>query len=492
MKTIFIPILVVVFCVNVNAQIVTAFAGTGISGYSGDGGLATAAKIGYINSICSDIKGNIYFTDLYNNRVRKIDVNGIITTVAGTGVAGYSGDGGLATLAELNYPSYIYVDATGNIYISENNNHCVRKIDTNGIINTIVGVSGAGTAGYSGDGGLAVLATVNRPANIIKDTIGNIFITDMNNHCIRKIDTSGIITTIAGNGTQGYSGDGGLATSAQLKYPMGLTIDNAGNLFFTDFANHRVRKITADGIITTIAGNGMEGYEGNGSAAAEAALKYPSDVDFDTLGNLYITDQFNSCIRKINTNGIITTIAGTGEYGFNGNSLQATETQFHYPSSITLRNGRIYIADSENFFIRTFCANNIELTAVPQSICAGESTTLSVSSLNSYTWSSGGVSLAQNTTISVTPSVSTTYAVNAIDNYGCQNKAQILVSVSPCTGVDELENGNDELKIYPNPANEMVNVESSLSPKGGTVEIFIYDILGNIVISSAELTFHNS
>ncbi|MBX3165177.1 MAG: T9SS type A sorting domain-containing protein [Bacteroidetes bacterium] len=469
----FIITLVLTFCLSVNAQIINTIAGSGNAGYSGDGGLAINAELNLPAAICSDTAGNIYFADALNHCVRKINQNGIITTIAGIGVIGYSGDGGLAVLAELSYPYGVCVDVAGNIYISVGNR--VRKVDTNGIITTI---AGNGTSGFSGDGGLATFAELKGTANIAVDNIGNIFIADMNNSRIRKVDINGIISTVAGNGTVGYSGDGGQAVAAQLGVPAGVGVDKEGNLFIADRYYHCIRKINTNGTITTIAGTGISGYSGDYGLAALAQLYFPTALDVDTLGNIYIVDELNSCIRKIDTSGIITTIAGTGTWGISDDGGEATNTALYYPKGMTYIDGRIYISDSQSNRIRIFCENKLEITASPNSICTGEATTLSISGASSYTWSTN--ESAAN--ISVTPVDTTTYAVNAIDNYGCQNKAQIRVSVSPCTSVDELENGNDELKVYPNPANEMLNVELEMKNESA-VEIYVYNILGNVILN---------
>jgi hypothetical protein len=209
----------------------------------------------------------------------------IITTVAGNGIAGYMGDEGPATEAVLNNPHGVAVDAVGNIFIADWINHRIRKVDTSGIITT---VAGNGTGGYSGDGGPATEGALNRPACVDVDAAGNLYIGDQNNNRVRKVDTSGIITTVAGNGTGGYSGDGGPATEAELNLAGGVAVDALGNLYIVEHYGHRIRKVDTFGIITTVAGNGIQGYGGDGGPATEAALQYPEDVVLDAAGNLYI------------------------------------------------------------------------------------------------------------------------------------------------------------------------------------------------------------
>jgi trimeric autotransporter adhesin len=349
-----IGFLFIALCSSVNAQIINTIAGTGVAGYSGDSGIATAAQLFYPYAISTEKSGIIYFSDWFNHCVRKIDQNGIISTVAGTGSSSYSGDGGPAALAQLHLPTGVCSDAAGNIYISDYGNRRIRKIDTSGNIATI---AGTGSNGFSGDGGPAIAAQLNSAINIAVDIAGNIFIADMNNDRIRKIDANGIISTIAGSGTPGYSGDGGQAVAAQLRSPQGVAIDKAGNLFIADANNHRIRRVNTSGVITTIAGTGVNGYTGDGGPAAFAQLYLPSDVDVDTSGNLYIVDEINCCIRKIDAGNIITTIAGTGKWGVSADGGQATGSTLYYPKGMGYRNGRIYISDTQSNRIRMFSEN---------------------------------------------------------------------------------------------------------------------------------------
>ncbi|SVE03033.1 uncharacterized protein METZ01_LOCUS455887, partial [marine metagenome] len=250
-----------------------------------------------------DKDGNLFFTEQGAHRVRKIDTNGVITTVAGNGTAGYSGDGGAATSAQLNYPRAAYVDTAGNIYISDRSNARIRKVDTNGIITTF---AGTGEAGYSGDGGAATSAKISFSYQLTMDSQGSLYFADSNNHIIRKIDTNGIITTIAGTPeTSGNSGDGGAATSAKLNGPLGVAFDTGGNLYIGDYYNEKIRKVDTSGNISTVAGTGTRGYSGDGGLATAATLYYPSVLTVDKSGNIYFCDSGNEGIRKIWKNGII-------------------------------------------------------------------------------------------------------------------------------------------------------------------------------------------
>ena len=278
------------------AQNIYTSAGTGVASYTGDGGLATSATIHQPIGCFYDASGNIYISDQQNNCIRKVNTSGIISTIAGTGVPGFSGDGGLATAATIHTPGGVFVDAAGNVYFADGLNNRVRKVNTSGIISTI---AGNGTPGYSSDGISATTSELNNPIGVAVDAAGNVYICDQQNHRVRKVNTSGIISTIAGNGVIGYTGDGGLATGAQVSYPNYVTLDATGNIYITDNGNHCIRKINTSGIISTIAGNGSPGYTGDGGLATLAKLYYPAGNRTDSVGNLYIADYGNKLVRKI-------------------------------------------------------------------------------------------------------------------------------------------------------------------------------------------------
>jgi len=336
--------------------LIKTVAGTGTAGYSGDEGAATSALLNYPFGVSVDASGNIFIADCDNHRIRKVDTVGTITTVAGNGTAGYSGDTGPATSANLNYPTGVFVDGAGNIFIADYYNHCIRKVDVTGIITT---VAGTGTAGYSGDTGLATSANLNYPTGVFVDGAGNIFIADYYNHCIRKVDVTGTITTVAGTGTAGYNGDDISATSANLYYPYGVCVDSSGNIFIADRENHRIRKVDTSGTITTVAGTGTAGYSGDGGSATSALLNYPFGVCVDASGNIFIADRENHRIRKVDTSGIITTVAGTGTAGYNGDDISATSANLYYPYGVCVdSSGNIFIADCSNNRIRKVFFNN--------------------------------------------------------------------------------------------------------------------------------------
>ncbi len=280
--------------------IITTIAGTGVLGSSGDGGQATNALFNIPNTVAIDTDGNIYISDAQNCKIRKINrVTGILTTFAGTGApGGFSGDGGPATAAKLFYPSGICFDKRGNLFIGDG--HRIRKVDINGIITTY---AGNGIAGVSGDGGPATAAKSGSGV-VCVDDIGNLYIADcgVGESRIAKVDTSGIITTFAGTSSNYvYNGENILATTANIN-PVGMAFDEAGNLFFADWYNQRVRKIDKFGIVTTIAGNGVQGFSGDGGLAINASLYMPQGIAVDKCDNIYISDNGNARIRKVTFN----------------------------------------------------------------------------------------------------------------------------------------------------------------------------------------------
>lgn len=335
---------------SVNAQNISTIAGNGTASYAGDGGSAMSAELNGPSWIATDGSGNMYISDAGNNCIRKINTSGIISTVAGNGTAGYTGDGSAATSAELNSPLGIAVDGTGNLYIVDYGNNVVRKVNTSGIISTI---AGNGAPGYSGDGGAATSAQLYYPQGIALDGSGNIYIADVGNYVIRKVNTSGIISTVAGNNSPGYSGDGGAATSAQLSQkPTSVYVDASGNMFIADQWNNVIRRVNAGGIISTIAGDGTAGFSGDAAAAVSAELNQPHSIYGDSLGNLYITDASNNRIREVYTSGNINTIAGNGTAGFSGDGGPAKSAEINSPVSAIEHYGRLYIADGTNNRIR--------------------------------------------------------------------------------------------------------------------------------------------
>lgn len=336
--------------------VITTIAGNGTGTYTGDGGLASNARLGLPTGVAVDASGNILIADRSYQRIRKAEASGVITTIAGTGTAGYNGNGP-AVLSRLNNPNSVVADRQGIIFIADQSNNRVRKVGTNGFF---IAVAGTGTASYAGDGGAATLATLNSPAGVASDVAGNIYIADQGNHRIRKVDVGGTITTIAGNGTAAYSGDGGGATSASLNNPAGIAVDAVGNLFIADKGNNRIRRVDTNGVITTIAGtNGVGGYSGDGGLAITNRLNSPTGVAVDSDGSLFIADQNNNRVRQIGTNGIITTVVGTGISSFSGDGGLASNAAVCLPAGVAVDiAGNLYIADQNNFRIRKVAFSN--------------------------------------------------------------------------------------------------------------------------------------
>ncbi len=346
---------VALLCAAMQAQgqTITTFAGNQPlgAGYSGDGGLATAGQLNKAKSVALDDSGNVYITDNYNNIIRKVNTSGAINTLTGAISPGFSGDGMNFTFGMYDRPNYIVLDANNNIYISDPNNQRIRMINSStGILTTI---AGNGTAGYSGDGGPATAAEINYPASIAVDATGNLFIADQNNNVIRKVDGSGIITTVAGTGNTGYSGDGSPATATDMGFPYGLAFDNNGTLHVSLYYEAKVLKIeNLTNVVTTVAGSTF-GYSGDGGPAIAAEMSGPWGIAFDYANNLYIADFENERVRKVNTSGIISTIAGTGSIGFTGDGGPATAARLSGPTDVRVGpDGSVYIAEYNNHIVR--------------------------------------------------------------------------------------------------------------------------------------------
>ncbi len=347
---------------QVNPGNLKTIAGNGTAGYSGDGGAATAAELNDPDGVNFDGQGNMYIADVVNNVIRKVDTSGNITTVAGNGTAGFSGDGGLATAAELNGPFGVTPDSAGNLYIQDTLNARIRRVDaTTGIITTI---AGNGTFGLTGDGGPATAAEVAEVQGSRFDKAGNLYVAQCGPAAIRKIDTAGTITTVAGTGIDGFSGDGGPATSAQLNCASGVAVDAAGDLFIADYLNNRIREVNVDGIINTIAGNGTPGFTGDGGPALAAEINLPNDVDVDAAGDVYIADSGNNRIREIDTTGVITTVVG----GLNN----AGSAGINAPSALAFdKNGNLYFSDAGNNAVReVFPAGALAFPTTPIGVAA--------------------------------------------------------------------------------------------------------------------------
>jgi len=347
----FLCILFVLFITNqLRGQIITTVAGNGTAGYGGDGGDAEAAELNWPTGAVKDNAGNIYIADQLNNCIRKVNTSGIISTIAGDTTTGCDGDGVIATSAHLFSPYGVAMDNSGNMYISDFFCNRVRKINSSGVITTL---AGNGDIGNTGDGGPATTAALDWPTGMVADDSGNVYIANEGG-TIRKVNPLGVISTIAGDGIPDYGGDGGASTAAKLHSPYGVALDHAGNLYIADGGNNRIRKVNTSGIISTFAGTGISGYSGDSGPATAAQLSNMfGGVTVDNVGNVFIPDGGNNRVRMVNTSGVITTIAGNGITGYAGDGMPATDAELNWPTNVLTDNaGGLYIVDYMNNRVR--------------------------------------------------------------------------------------------------------------------------------------------
>jgi uncharacterized protein (TIGR03437 family) len=347
---------------NTSSYTISTVAGSGGTGaagggFGGDGEPATSAQLSLPEAVVVDSAGNLYIADTFNVRIRKVTTAGTISTVAGTGTLGFNGDNIPATTAELRLPDGVAVDSFGNVFIADETNNRIRKVTLAGTIST---VAGTGTAGFNGDG-QATSSELFQPAGIAVDSGGNLFIADNGNNRIRKLTPAGAISTVAGDGTPGYKGDGLLATSAELNQPSGVAVDSNNNLYIADLANNVVRKVTSAGIISTVAGTGSFGSGGDNGPATSAQLFMPWGVAVDGAGNLFIADWGNNRIRKVTSAGTISTVAGNGTVGFTGDGLSAVSAELAAPEAVAVDAvGDVFIADTNNNRIRKLTPASVQ------------------------------------------------------------------------------------------------------------------------------------
>jgi uncharacterized protein (TIGR03437 family) len=434
---------------------ITTYAGASKCCASADGGPATSAWLSGDNGIAMDRQGNLYLWDS-GSTIRKVNANGIISTVAGNGAPGYTGDGGPATSASLfanGSISGLAVDAAGNLYISDGENHVIRKVNTAGIISTF---AGTGAPGFSGDGGPATAATLNFPAGIALDSAGNLYIADASNNRVRKVNTAGIISTYAGNGNVVFSGDGVQATTTAVQ-PEGLTVDSAGNLYIAETSDSRIRKVDTSGVITTIAGQTKKtsGFSGDGGPATAAALAGPIGMVVDPSGNLYFADNSNSRVRKVSAAGIITTYAGISGNSSTpiGDGGPATSAFLGNTKDVVLDSaGNLYIASSAGGVvrIRKVTPGAAGLSASPTSL--------------SFAYTIGGTTpTGQTVTVSNASAVSFTAAAST-------TSGNDWLSVTPTSGATP-----STLTVSVNPAGLPGGVYQgavTLTPNGGSAVSF--------------------
>jgi sugar lactone lactonase YvrE len=366
--------------------VITVIAGTGVGGFSGDGGQATAATLASPNGVAVDGLGNVYIADQGNNRVRRVDTSGVITTIAGTTVFGSFGDGGLATVAALGQPTAVAVDGLGDVFIADAGNNRIREVDTAGIISTVVGaigelqdpngvavdrgtlviadsghnqidrfdpatglsvIAGTGSAGFAGDGGPATQAVLGNPLGLAVTATGDVLVADRSNNVIRRI-SGGVITTVVGTTVAGFGGDGSAATAAEISDPYAVVVDDAGTIYIADFENQRIRAVAATGTITTVIGTGDTVATGDGGAATCAQLQNPNSVAVDPTGALVFSDTSGGRVRRVDPQGVITTLAGDGVPGFSGDGGPAVAAQIDNPLGVAFdASGAVYFVDQD-------------------------------------------------------------------------------------------------------------------------------------------------
>jgi sugar lactone lactonase YvrE len=436
------------------AQTIITYAGNGTPGYIGDNGPATAAEIKSIQLLATDRNGNLYIADQGNHCVRKVNSSGVISTFAGSTTALVLGDGGPATAASLNAPSAVAVDAAGNVYIADANDNRVRKVNTTGIISTVAGIGGL--AGSLGDNGPATAAELGQPQALAIDSRGYIYIAEVGNNKVRVVNTAGIISTFTGTGAAGSTGDGSPATAAQVNFPSGLAVDTAGNVFIADMGNSKVREVLkSTGHIITFAGTGAPGYYGDGGLADTCKLRAPQGLAFDPWGNLYIGEFSSFCIRRISMSStIITTVAGTGTMGSTGDNGPATAALLSAPRHAVFDTlGNMYIADANNNKIR-------KVTPIPSvlildnlaPLCVGHTNSLS-DAIAGGTWTSSSTTIA---TIGSSSGIVTGVSAGtaSITYKTPTDYATSVVTVSTCTSHTEVgstQSVANKLEIVPNP-----------------------------------------
>lgn len=343
-------------------SIISTIAGNGTAGFAGDGGPAIASRVNQPRDTAMGPDGSIYVADTFNNRIRRIAPDGTITTVAGNGSATYNGDGIPATSASLSWPHDLVVDSTGVLYIADSAHHRIRRVGLDGIITTF---AGTGVAGSSGDGGPATAARTKQPKSVVLYG-GGLYIAALDNK-IRRVDlTSRIITTVAGSGVAGYSGDGGQARLAKLNGPQRIQVDSQGNIYVADTLNEVIRRVdAATGIIRTVAGvGGVEGLRGDNGPATSALLDHPRGLALEGDGILYIADSDNHRVRMVDlATGIIITIAGS-QAGYSGNGGPAGSARLRQPRGLTVTpQGDLLVAETGNSVIRKVAADVTRATA---------------------------------------------------------------------------------------------------------------------------------
>lgn len=426
---------------------INTICGNGWSTFAGDGGPASAAEIFQPRYLNFDKTGNLLFADIGNNRVREISFADTVNTLAGDGMPGYNGDNINALTSQLSNPTNLVSDNSGDIFFSDNGNNMVREVDAS--TGNILKIAGTGKAGYSGDGGPAGKAQLSGPCGIALNDSGDIIFADEYNERIRKINhSSNMISTIAGNGAAGYAGNGGIATSAELFYPVDIAIDSIGEIYIADMVNDRIREVNKFGKMKLTAGNGYNsnnwggGFSGDGGSAIVAELNQPQSVALDKSNNLYIADTWNYRVRKVNlSTGIITTIAGNGSWGYNGDGGPATAAEISPPTCVRLdAYGNLYIADFYNNAIRE--------------VSVWDSTITTVVGTGTQNFSGDGGPAIQ-AELDLPHGICFDRPGNMyVADYG-NNRIRKITSP---LAVKNISNGNGSLSVFPNPADKEIYV----------------------------------
>ena len=462
--------------IGAKAQTITTYAGdfTKMHTFSGDGGAATSAGLDGPTGCTFDAAGNFYFSDKYNGSIRMVNAAGNISTIAGTGSPGTSGDGGAATSAQIDWPLGIAFDGAGNLYIAAYTSHSIRKVSTSGIISTFAGTSGSG--GSTGDGGPATAAKVSYPTDVAADAAGNIYISDWNNGLVRKVNSLDTISTYAGGGSSFT--DGIPATDASFYGNNSVFSDRKGNLFVTDMNDNRVCKITSGALCYTIMGTGTAGYSGDGAAATAAKCDGPSFVAADVAGNIFFSDMNNHVVRRIEAaTGNITTVVGSNVSSYTGDGGAATAATLSFPTGLCFNaTGDLFICEQGNNVVRKVTAAAVALTGTT-TICSGNTSTLTPASSGGV-WSSSNTAVA---TVSSTGVVTGIGAGTATISYTMGlGYGSTVVTVNSCpTEVGQPVIENQHLSVFPNPSNGSFTL--TLPSINGEAVITLSNMLGGIV-----------
>lgn len=469
-KQISLFICALLMSIGISAQNINTCAGTGGVPWNGDNIHISVATVGAPKAVAYDQAGNMYVASL--NRIRKITPAGNVSTFAGTGVAGFSGDGSSASLAQINDPRGLTFDASGNLYIADHGNLRIRKVTPAGIITTFAG------GGTGNDNVAATSSSLTSVMDVVADAIGNVYYADAVKHKIRKINSLGIISTYAGTGVSSSTGDGGIAMFCTIIAPTGLAIDGANNLYIADSAAHRVRMITTSSVVSTFAGNGTWGPPGNGGPATSASIIWPHKVC--CKGNTVYISCDGDGTRYV-TSGVINVFAGNGS-GFAGDGGPAALAKLHLTRGLSADPyGNIAICDAGNSRVRLVGCNVPTLSVATSTavLCVGNQATLTSTGATNYTWSPGNMS---GPVVAVSPTVNTTYSVNSTYYVCSVATSTITQAVSVCTvatGINEMSTKRD-VRAYPNPFQDKITVEVDADVK----RVEVIDLNGRVVLMS--------